>query len=634
MFKSLKQKLVGKQIQSEVSQCSVSYQTGGVEVTLLTGGCGFIGSFAVNLLLEEGRHVVVIDRMDICACPREVPEKYKHKYELIVGDITNYPFLMRIFRKYNIVDIFHFAAETHVDNSYIAPFRFTHSNVVGTQTLLECCVKVRRPKRFVHVSTDEVYGTTPENGQASDENSPLDPTNPYSASKVAAEALVRGYGHSFDLDWVMARGNNAYGPGQYPEKVVPRWSLQAIAGEPFTLQGDGKQTRSFIYVEDFARAVLSVYHKGVKGEVYNIGGCREVELLELAQRIHTMSGRTGEPKFENIPDRSFNDLRYIISDQKISNLGWKPLMDFQEGLQITFDFYEKHAASHWEGGQWMGGAIDAKRWLVWGGDSFVGMLFCKYLESRGEIVVHSHSKAERAEEVTSEIWSVRPDNCLFAEEDHGENEFQSVRDNWLAPYTVATICSRAGVHLTFLGSGSIFTNGGKHSEQDTANATSSDIGIIRGSIDSAMHLFSDSVLNTRLVQPLSSHDSARKDERNLINNLISKETPPTNAKTSISVLDDLLPCLYDLAASRKTGTVNLVNPGVISTQEVTQMYKLIVDRSVEAPITEQSDDDVILATSLLEEFCNDVRPVRRAVGSALERLAHSSSSESGGGYPK
>lgn len=226
---------------------------------LKTGGCGFIGSHAVLQLLEEGHRVLVVDRMDVCACEREIPPEYQDRYQVVEGDVSNSPFMIRLFRDYNITNIFHFAAETHVDNSYIAPFRFTHSNVVGTQVLLECCVRVRKPKRYVHVSTDEVYGTTPEGDPPCDETASMNPTNPYSASKVGAEAIVRGYANSFDLDTVVVRGNNAYGPGQFPEKVVPRWCLRAMRTEPFPLQGDGSQTRSFLYVKDFANAVITVY---------------------------------------------------------------------------------------------------------------------------------------------------------------------------------------------------------------------------------------------------------------------------------------------------------------------------------------------------------------------------------------
>ena len=603
---------------------------GRTKITLVTGGCGFIGSYMVNILLRKGLRVLVLDRMDICACPRKIDAKYKDRYELIVGDISNKAWLTQIFKKYRIQTVFHFAAETHVDNSYIAPFRFTHSNVVGTQVLLECCAHIQKPKRFVHISTDEVYGTTPDDGAASNENSPIDPTNPYSASKAAAEALVRGYGHSFDMNWVIVRGNNAFGPGQYPEKVVPRWSLQALAGEPFTLQGDGQQTRSFIYVEDFARAVWYVYCKGAHGEVYNIGGAEEISLLDLARHIHKLSGKdkdNAEPRFKTIPDRSFNDLRYIIDGSKIRSLGWEVQTSFDVGLRKTFEYYKQYNCSEWhKRGNW-----NARKWLVWGADGVLGKLICEYIFSQGDIVVQATSRPEKAEEVTPELWSVRPDNCICAVSSMGslddaipkredtaqDQERENVKSNFLAPYTLAVVCSRAGVHLTYIGNVSVPES----------------YGIITSSVDTVMDMFGDSVLNARVRVPFTAGTSETSiaERRRLALHQMDAMRSAGSQEQSITVVDDVLPALFEMAAARKVGSFDLVNPGAISPAEIMKLYREIVDPQAEwkndqlAPSTPAP----VLDAELVQEWHGQVKNARDALVDVFSQLDFDSGDATG-----
>jgi len=614
---------------------------GSGQISLVTGGLGFIGSHLVNQLLDKGHHVLVVDKCEACAMPREIAAEHRHRYELLVGDIADSPFMRGVFQKHNIVYVFHVAAETHVDNSFIASFRFTQTNVVGTQVLLECCAHVRTPKRFVHVSTDEVYGTTPENGDACDESSILDPTNPYSATKAGAEAMVRGYGHSYKIDWVMVRGNNAYGPGQYKEKVVPKWFLMSMEGKPFTLQGDGKQTRSFVYVGDFARAIITVFEKSPTKEVYNIGGTEEIELLDLGQRVHRIAGNAGEPEFISIPDRQFNDLRYIIDAEKIKSLGWDVEVNFEEGLQRTFQYYYDAVNA--------GPAItnmpikseksrDSLRWLIWGGNGWIGSQICEFLESEGEFVVKAESRADDQQAVLKELRLVRPDRVMsFIGRTHGpgvgnidyvEDKLNlNIRDNLMAPLTIAMMCKQEKVHFTYLGTGCIFDDKPEDVHENTYNEESkpnyfgSAYSIVKGHTDNAMKMFTDDVLTLRIRMPFS----AEPNDRNLITKLCN-HAKVIDVPNSMSSLEEILPAMVRLARIKKTGTLNMTNPGVISHNQILELYKKHVDPSKTwVNFTLEEQDKILKAkrcncnmdTELLQQWCPEISPIHRAFENAM-----------------
>jgi UDP-glucose 4,6-dehydratase len=243
----------------------------------------------------------------------------------------------------------HFAAQTHVDNSFGNSFAFTHSNIYGTHVLLEsakCCPTI---KRFIHVSTDEVYGE----GEDFDtdpmlEEHVLEPTNPYAATKAGAEFLVKSYFRSFKLPVLITRGNNVYGPHQYPEKLIPKLTNQLMRDLPLTIHGDGSNTRNFLYVTDVANAFDVILHKGTPGHVYNIGGRNEVPNLEVAKSLLKLFGKEEEEDkyILFVPDRKFNDLRYTINSDKLHQLGWVEQMSWEEGLQTTVDWYKKYTSRY------------------------------------------------------------------------------------------------------------------------------------------------------------------------------------------------------------------------------------------------------------------------------------------------
>ncbi|GMI39007.1 hypothetical protein TeGR_g11103, partial [Tetraparma gracilis] len=245
--------------------------------------------------------------------------------------------------------IMHFAAQTHVDNSFGNSFQFTHNNIMGTHVLLEaakCCDTIRR---FVHVSTDEVYGEGEDfETDPMTEEHILEPTNPYAATKAGAEFLAKSYRRSFGLPLIITRGNNVYGPHQYPEKLVPKFINQLLRGRPVTLHGDGSNTRNFLYVEDVASAFDTILHRGKLGEIYNIGGQNELPNIAVAEALIKELGLEAQQDelVTFVGDRAFNDLRYTISTDKLSALGWAEETTWEDGLRKTVEWYKKHTGRY------------------------------------------------------------------------------------------------------------------------------------------------------------------------------------------------------------------------------------------------------------------------------------------------
>jgi dTDP-glucose 4,6-dehydratase len=239
---------------------------------------------------------------------------------------------------YNIDTVVHFAAQSHVQNSFDNALQYTNDNVVGTHTLLEACRKYGKISRFIHISTDEVYGESmiSENEEKKHEGSVLCPSNPYAATKAAAELIAKSYYHSFKMPIIITRGNNVYGPNQYPEKLIPKFIQQLTNGEKVTIQGDGSNVRAFLHVNDVCTALTYVLEKGQIGEIYNIGSDdnNEYTVLQIAHMlIEKIKKTTDYDKWITyIEDRPFNDKRYYISNQKVKDLGWTIDTDFEKGL--------------------------------------------------------------------------------------------------------------------------------------------------------------------------------------------------------------------------------------------------------------------------------------------------------------
>lgn len=320
---------------------------------LVTGGAGFIGSNMVIYLLEqyEEYRIVILDKMDYCSSIKDIPID-DERCIFIKGDVSSVDLVNHILKVYTIDTVLHYAAHSHVDNSFGNSIVFTVNNVLGTHVLLECCKHYGKLQRFIHVSTDEVYGETAYEDNTI-EQSVLLPTNPYAASKAAAEHVVISYWKSFKIPIVIVRCNNVYGPRQYHEKVIPKFILALESNNACTLHGDGSSRRSFIHVHDVVKAFDIVMHKGVFGEIYNIATDDEISMKELAELLVDIY--SSEDKIDtltndyivNVMDRLFNDVRYNIDGTKLNKLGFIPVISFEDGIKSTIDWYRCHSKDMW-----------------------------------------------------------------------------------------------------------------------------------------------------------------------------------------------------------------------------------------------------------------------------------------------
>lgn len=312
---------------------------------LLTGGAGFIGSNVLIYLVKKYPLINFfnLDVLDYCSCLENLSEiENSSNYNFIKGDICSSDLVNFIIESRNIDTIMHFAAKTHVCNSFGNSFAFTQTNVMGTHVLLEAA-KAYEIKRFIHVSTDEVVGED-LNNTAMDENQKMNPSNPYSASKAGAELLAMSYYHSFKLPIIISRGNNVYAKHQYPEKMIPKFINQLMRGLPLTIHGNGGNLRNFLHVEDVARAFECLLFKGIVGEIYNIGGSNEFRNIDVARRIIKAMNidNTDDRMLKFVEDRHFNDFRYHITSEKLKALGWEEEISFEDGLKGTIEWYKEN----------------------------------------------------------------------------------------------------------------------------------------------------------------------------------------------------------------------------------------------------------------------------------------------------
>ena len=315
-------------------------------VLLVTGGCGFIGSHFINTVLSRYSQVQVVnvDAMYYCADKLNIEPQWRQspRYIMIQGNTQSKELIEHIVTSYQPTHVINFAAQSHVQSSFNDSLNYTGDNIVGTHTLLEVAKKYNKLKLFVHVSTDEVYGESSLDIDESSktEQTVLCPTNPYAATKVGAEALCQSYSHSFKLPIIITRGNNVYGPRQYPEKVIPKFINLLSNKQPVTIQGDGSSVRAFMHVQDTVEAFLTILNRGRIGEIYNIG-CNEgmeYSVVEVAHKIMKfMNFQNPESWIRFVQDRPFNDQRYYISNQKLKDLGWKIQIPFDQGLQSLID---------------------------------------------------------------------------------------------------------------------------------------------------------------------------------------------------------------------------------------------------------------------------------------------------------
>lgn len=311
---------------------------------LITGGCGFIASNFINkyFLNENVNTLTNLDAMYYCANETNIDIDIRKsvKYKMVKGNICDTDLVDYILNKYKITHIIHFAAQSHVQNSFNDSKQYTQDNIVGTHNLLECCRLYGKIEKFIHVSTDEVYGESmlDINETKKTEQSVLCPSNPYAATKAGAELIAQSYYHSFKMPIIITRGNNVYGSNQYPEKLIPRFIELLNNDKKVTIQGDGLNVRAFLHVNDTVLAFKYILEKGEIGEIYNIG-CdegMEYSVLDIAKMLVKLIKNTDnyEEWIEYVEDRPFNDKRYYISNEKLKKLGWKITINFEEGIKL------------------------------------------------------------------------------------------------------------------------------------------------------------------------------------------------------------------------------------------------------------------------------------------------------------
>ena len=319
-------------------------------ILMITGGAGFIGSNFINYIMDRFDKIKLInfDAMYYCANEDNVNSMVREssRYTFIKGNLCSMDLVQHVLNFHKPTHIIHFAAQSHVQNSFSDSLQYTQDNIVGTHTLLEACRLYANIKKFIHVSTDEVYGESmlDVNEQHKTEHSILCPTNPYAATKAGAELIAQSYNHSFKMPIVITRGNNVYGPNQYPEKVIPNFIKLLRKGQKITIQGDGSCVRAFLHASDTATAFQAILEEGKIGEIYNIG-CdegMEYSILDLAKILIKKIHNTDD--YENwiiyVADRPFNDKRYYISNQKMKDLGWDIKLDLITGLKYYYNYNE------------------------------------------------------------------------------------------------------------------------------------------------------------------------------------------------------------------------------------------------------------------------------------------------------
>ncbi|HEX3355943.1 MAG TPA: dTDP-glucose 4,6-dehydratase [Tepidisphaeraceae bacterium] len=314
---------------------------------LVTGAAGFIGSNFVRMLMQRGEDVklIALDKLTYAGNLANLEDLLSDKrLAFVKADICDVAAMTKVFEEHGVREVVHFAAESHVDRSILSSGPFVQTNVVGTQVLLDLA-KAKNVEKYLQVSTDEVYGSLPEDRPEImfTEETPLQPNSPYSASKAAGDCLVRSYFHTFHMPVLITRCSNNYGPYHFPEKMIPLFVTNLMEGKKVPLYGDGMNIRDWLYVEDHCEGIWTVLNKGKAGEVYNIGGNNEIPNRRITEIILKEMGKSWDESVQYVKDRPGHDRRYAIDATKMKReLGWTPKHRFEEAIKTTIAWFKNN----------------------------------------------------------------------------------------------------------------------------------------------------------------------------------------------------------------------------------------------------------------------------------------------------
>ncbi|KAL3503067.1 hypothetical protein ACH5RR_037516 [Cinchona calisaya] len=607
---------------------------------LITGAAGFIASHVANRLIRSypDYKIVVLDKLDYCSNLKNLlPSRPSPNFKFVKGDIASADLVNYLLITESIDTIMHFAAQTHVDNSFGNSFEFTKNNIYGTHVLLEACKVTGQVRRFIHVSTDEVYGETDEDAVVGNhEASQLLPTNPYSATKAGAEMLVMAYGRSYGLPVITTRGNNVYGPNQFPEKLIPKFILLAMRGKPLPIHGDGSNVRSYLYCEDVAEAFEVILHRGEVGHVYNIGTKKERRVIDVAKDICKLFNMDPESSIQFVENRPFNDQRYFLDDQKLKNLGWSERTVWEEGLKKTMNWYisnpdwwgdvtgallphprmlmmpggierlldgsEKYdsGSSEFSGNSHQNKMVvpatkssnppnkPALKFLIYGRTGWIGGLLGKLCEKQGIPYEYGRGRLEDRSQLLADIQTIKPTHVFNAAGVTGRpnvdwcesHKTETIRTNVAGTLTLADVCRENGLLMMNFATGCIFEYDAAHPEgsgigfreEDKPNFAGSFYSKTKAMVEELLREYNN-VCTLRVRMPISSDLS---NPRNFITK-ISRYNKVVNIPNSMTILDELLPISIEMAKRNLRGIWNFTNPGVVSHNEILEMYKKYID---------------------------------------------------------
>ncbi|KAK7853039.1 trifunctional UDP-glucose 4,6-dehydratase/UDP-4-keto-6-deoxy-D-glucose 3,5-epimerase/UDP-4-keto-L-rhamnose-reductase RHM1-like [Quercus suber] len=606
---------------------------------LITGAAGFIASHVCNRLIRNhpNYNIVVLDKLDYCSNLKNLlPSKSSPNFKFVKGDIGSADLVNYILLSESIDTIMHFAAQTHVDNSFGNSFEFTKNNIYGTHVLLEACKVTGQIKRFIHVSTDEVYGETDEDAVVGNhEASQLLPTNPYSATKAGAEMLVMAYGRSYGLPVITTRGNNVYGPNQFPEKMIPKFILLAMKGQPLPIHGDGSNVRSYLYCEDVAEAFEVILHRGEVGHVYNIGTLKERRVIDVAKEICQLFSLNPDTYIKLVENRPFNDQRYFLDDQKLKSLGWFEHTSWEEGLKKTMEWYVNNP--DWWGD--VSGALlphprmlmvpgierkfdgpdisnsdssfvvnnsnqnhmivptpknnpsiqkPALKFLIYGRTGWIGGLLGKICEKQGIPFEYGRGRLQERSQILADIQTVKPTHVFNAAGVTGRpnvdwcetHKPETIRTNVVGTLTLADVCRENNLLMMNYATGCIFEFDAAHplgsgigfKEEDKPNFTGSFYSKTKAMVEELLREY-DNVCILRVRMPISSDLG---NPRNFITK-ITRYNKVVDIPNSMTILDELLPISVEMAKRNCRGIWNFTNPGVVSHNEILEMYKNYIE---------------------------------------------------------